>query len=74
MISHHKTKMFSEEYRRSDEYLALKRVVLDVAPNLPAPLVEHAIFMHKRNPRLYREIEKLERQMNKQKKNLMLIV
>ena len=52
--------MFSEEYRHSDEYLAFKKVVLEVAPNLPLPLVERAIFMHKHNPRLYRDIEKLE--------------
>lgn len=55
---------FTQEYRNSDEYKTYADIVRKVSPGLPQALVEQAIFMHKMNPRLYRDIpreEKLER-------------
>jgi len=53
---------FSEEYRNSDEYKVLAKYVIDAAPNLPQPLVEQAIFMHKMDPNLYKKWTKLEKE------------
>jgi hypothetical protein len=56
---------FTEEYRRSDEYKTLSACVLAVAPTLPQILVEQAIFMHKKDPQLYKKWRNIEKEYEK---------
>ena len=53
--------MLTEEYRKTDEYATFSAMVLKEAPGLPQSLVEQAIFMHKKDPYLYRKWPKIER-------------
>lgn len=62
-------KAFSQEYRQSEEYKAYMEGIRRVAPELPQMLAEQAIFMHKKNPRLYRVIEEEERKEARRQKS-----
>ena len=59
--------MLTEEYRKTEEYATFTETILKVAPGLPQALVEQAIFMHKRDPYLYRKWPKIEREAKRQK-------
>jgi hypothetical protein len=63
---------FTEEYRRSDEYKTLSACVLAVAPTLPQILVEQAIFMHKKDPQLYKKWRNIEKEYEKEQRQAKL--
>jgi len=60
-------KPMTEKYRQSDEYKMLRKVVLDVAPNMPEVLIERAIFLHQAEPNLSMKWPELERKWNEKR-------
>ncbi len=53
--------MITREYRKTDEYKALYEAVQRACPGIPDIIAEQAIFLHKRDPMLYKKILKEER-------------
>ena len=53
--------MLTAEYRKSDEYKSLYATIVAIEPELPTVLVEQAIYMHLKDPFLYRKILKIEK-------------
>jgi hypothetical protein len=54
--------MITREYRKTDEYKALYEAVQRACPGIPDIIAEQAIFLHKRDPMLYKRIVKEERE------------
>jgi len=63
-------KPMTEKYRQSDEYKALRKVILDIKPNMPEVLIERAIFLHQAEPNLYMKWPELERKWNEKRERI----
>ena len=62
--------MLTAEYRKTDEYKSLYAAVVAIEPDLPTVLVEQAIWMHKRDPFLYKKILKMEKEESRKQRKL----
>ena len=62
--------MLTAEYCQTDEYKSLYSAIVAIEPDLPTVLVEQAIWMHKRDPFLYKKILKLEKEEARKQRKL----
>lgn len=49
------------EYKQSEEYKELSRLVRSMAPDMPETLVDYCIGFHKANPLAYRQFKSTEK-------------
>ena len=62
--------MLTAEYRKTDEYKSLYATIVAIEPELPTVLVEQAIYMHLKDPFLYKKMIKLEKEEARKQRKL----
>jgi hypothetical protein len=57
----------TNEYRSSDEYKSFVKSIKEDFPEMPLYLIELAISTHKNDPQAYKQYQKAEKNLGKQK-------
>ena len=68
----HKT-MLTAEFKQSPHYKQLAAIVHDVAPDLPDVLVDQAVWMHLKDPFLYKKLIKLEKEEARKQRKMQAV-